>query len=125
MSRHKVIQSWIEISQSFIHNQPPRQRDWEATLFVNRVEVREDSKGGRYLVRSTGCEFIPANDKQQMEDRIGKFMLREDVRILAKGIDANDFHMLPKEEKDPPESILNGLDDLYQQFEESPAAGAT
>jgi hypothetical protein len=123
MPRPKTIAKWIEMSQGFIHSRPPKQRDWEATLFINSVEVREHANGRKYLLRTAGCEFLDADSEQEMKDRVGAFMLREDVRLLAAGLEANDTDALPRRVEDPPEEILNGTDDIYH-VEPEPAGNA-
>src|SRR5689334_7359974 len=101
MPKSKTIATWREMSQEFIHNQPPKQNDWQACLFVNTVEVRETPQGRKYLIRKVGCEWLPADSKEEMEKAVSDFILQEDVRLLAKGLSANDFDRLPREDKNP------------------------
>ena len=119
MPKSKIIAQWIEMSQGYMYDGPPKKTTYEAVLFINRCELRERASGERRLHRHTGCEFISAVDKAGMEDKIGSFMLREDVRLLAKGLDANNFRILPAEDKDPAQSVIDGTDEeIYMLVEE-------
>lgn len=92
--------TWKEASQTFLSDGPPKLRQHEAFLFVNTCEVRERKSGTRYLRRSVGLEIIQAANKEELERRVGEFCLRDDVRLLAAGLEANDFDLLPREVND-------------------------
>lgn len=112
MAKAKIIRSWIELSETFLT--PPKQREgaFEATLFTNRCELREKPDGS-LLLRSTGITALTARSQDELDRKIRDFAMREDVRLLAKGVESNDFDTLPKEQKNPPQDIIDGTSDVY------------
>jgi hypothetical protein len=116
MPRPKIIREWIELSEGFLlPSEKPG--DYEAALFINSCELRE-VKGGTLLVRITGIKTIKAATKDEMSRKVRDFAMREDVRRLVKGVESNDFHTLPREQRNPPQGIVDGTDDVYQTAEE-------
>jgi hypothetical protein len=121
MPLYKTIATWIELSQGLLTDGPPKRRDYETVLFINDCELRETPNGKRYLRRTASCEFVNAATEDKMRDKVRQYVLREDVRMLAKGLDANDSDQLPRRVDDPSEEIINGTDDVYH-VEPEPAA---
>lgn len=100
MSKAQVVASWIEISQTYFSDRPPLS-PYEAVLLLNRCEVRETSKG-KYLQRTLGTESIKADTQKEMEKRVGDFVLQDNVRVLIKGLETNDYDSLPRKTKNVP-----------------------
>jgi hypothetical protein len=119
MPKPKILRTWREMAQTYLVDGPPRRDDYEAILWVNRCELRETPKG-RYILRSVGIEPITADTKEELEKEIARFMLQEDVRLLARGLESNDFDMLPNRDENPAEDVIEGTADIYH-FEEEPA----
>jgi hypothetical protein len=117
MAKHKTVRTWIELSETFLNTGKYPE---EVTLFVNRCEVREKPSGGRYLLRSSSCEFIRVTDADDEARKVAAYAMREDVRRLVKGLDANDADALPRRVDDPPQDVLDGTADVYAIEEESP-----
>lgn len=107
-----VISKWMECGQGFIHNSPPRQENWNAYLFLNTVEVRENAAGQKRLFRKRDVKELPASSKPEMQDEIAGFVMGG-VRMLREGIEANDEHLLPLEEKNPPAEVIDGTAKIY------------
>lgn len=100
MPKAKTIASWIEISQTYLSDKPVLS-PYEAVLLLNRCEVRETATG-RYLQRTLGTESITARTQKEMEKRVGEFVLQDNVRVLAKGLEPNDWDLLPRKTKNVP-----------------------
>jgi hypothetical protein len=112
MPKPNVIAKWTEMSQMFLQDGPPKRQDYEAGLFLNRCEVRQTTKG-TVLYRSVAMEFLYAPTADELAEKVRLFILHDDLRMLAKGIDANDFATLPQEQKNPPKAIVEGTDEVY------------
>ena len=117
MPRTKLIKSWIEVGVGYMYDDPSKhdREDFEAYLFVANVEVRENAKGRRYLARKTGVKNITADTKEEMERKVEQFVLSDGVRLLENGLEPNK---LPGRMNDPPDDVVAGSADIYQQFEE-------
>lgn len=113
----KTIASWLEMSQSYLTDGPPKVRHYEAIVFVNRCEVRETPTGKRYLLRNLGIETLIAPTRRTLEDRVSDFAMRDDVRLLARGLETNDFDALPRKSANLTSELLDGSCDLYAAIE--------
>lgn len=111
-----LLKRWTELGDGMLHNQPPAQSNWNAYLFVNRVEVRQTPAGKRYLERTVDVEALKAESREDMEDAIGEFAMRGDVRLLGPGIEPNQ---LPRRQPDPPDDVVSGSARIYAPREQS------
>lgn len=111
MGHAKLIASWVEISQTYFSDRPPLS-PYEAVLLMNRCEVRETTKG-LYLQRTLTTESIKAESQKEMEKLVGQFVLQDNVRVLTKGLEPNDFDSLPRETKKVPSEMLDGTAAIY------------
>lgn len=109
----KIIRSWIEASQGLLADKKAKPGlPLEGCVFINNCEVRQTT-GRPYLLRSPTVHFVTGSTPDEVELKIGQFLLREDVRLLADGIEANDQDTLPRRVDDPPEDVLEGTADIY------------
>lgn len=108
MSKAQVVASWIEISQTYFSDRPPLS-PYEAVLLLNHCEVRETAHG-RYLQRTLGTESLKAKSQEKMEQRVGEFVLQDNVRALVKGLEPRE---LPRKTKHVPSEMLDGTADIY------------
>lgn len=111
--RPNTLASWIEMSQGYLEDGPPKRNDYGAWLFINHCEVRVRKSGVRYLIRNTSVEFIRETSKRKRSEAVMAFVERADVRLLVEGLEANDFDALPRQTNDPDQSIIDGTSDLY------------
>jgi hypothetical protein len=112
-----ILKAWTEMSQGFLYDGPPKREDFEAVLFVNHCELRK-TNGDPYLLRNHSCVFLTADTKKEIKEKVRDYMLRDDVRLLAKGVESNDFDTLPKREQSPDRGIIDGTADIYEAKEE-------
>ena len=117
--RPEVLATWTELSQGYLEDGPPKQRHHKAWLFVNRCELRRRKSGVRYLIRSTGIEIVEAKSKRALAEAVVTFAEQPNVRLLADGLESNDFDTLPRRDDDPDQSIVDGTSDLYGKLSEA------
>lgn len=111
--RRTPIAKWIEVSQTYLSDDSPKWMNrYEATVILNRCEVRQTSRG-KYLQRTLGVEAIEAKSKDELKRKVGEFILRDDVRVLNGQLEPNNLEELPRHTKRVPVEILNGTADIY------------
>lgn len=107
----KVLAKWIEVSQTILEDGPPKRRDYEIVVFRNDCELRETAKR-KYVLRKTGCDFLNGRTQENAREKLRQLLLHDDVRMLAEGVDANDFDTLPHEET-ATKALIEGTADIY------------
>ncbi len=110
MATSKVIRMWIEMSQTFVEKVPPQREDFQACIFINRCELRENNSGVRCITRYPHREYVCASTRAQMEAKVVNFAMREDVRVLAIGINMQGC----EHDIDPAEDVVEGIAAIYQ-----------
>ncbi len=115
MTTSKKIREWYEVSQGFLLDGPPKRRDgYEATMFYNRCELKQRPSGRLVIRRHLGVETIEAPSKELMEAKMADYLQRDDVRLLAKGLEVNQKTLFPLEQIDPSVELVEGTDtELY------------
>lgn len=91
------LDQWIELSNTFLKDEPPKRDNYVAYLFTNLCTVRNGT-----LTRKTHIEVIEAETLEALEGLILDYTERPDVRILAQGIEANNFTALPRRTRKVP-----------------------
>ncbi|HEY6244593.1 MAG TPA: hypothetical protein VIX17_11625 [Pyrinomonadaceae bacterium] len=112
-----VVTEWVELSQAYLFDGPPRRKRHEGYLFVNRCEVRQ-LKSGLMLLRTHGVDEIQAESKAELERKVADYANQPDVRLLRKGLETNDFHVLPSQSRKVTPELLNGTADIYERNED-------
>lgn len=108
-----IVATWIELDQAFMESHPPRSVHHEAWLCVNYCELRKSDSGINHLRRSTRVESLEADTAEELQAKIGEYVLREDVRLLARGLASNDCEKLPRRVSNPSADVIEGIDSIY------------
>ena len=111
--KSQIKSTWIEMSQGFLYDGPPKRRVHEAILFTNHCELRQTPSGSRYVQRRLEVESVVGATREEMDRRLVEFMERAAVRMLSDGIEANNHQLLPARVNNPPYELVAGTAEIY------------
>jgi hypothetical protein len=106
------MKQWIELDNTYLTDGPPKQREYEAVLLVNRCEYRTKVKAP-YVRRVRSAETLKASTKRELTEKVAAFATRRGVRLLRPTISANQ---LPTEVRGATKQIrqlIRGTADIY------------
>lgn len=118
----KVVKEWTELAQGYLFDGPAKrskQTNHKAFMFINRCALKRRKDTTTYLLRDHTVETLEATSRRALDRKIFEFVQRPDVRLLAEGIETNDFDLLPKKLKNPAPNIVNGTAKIYAPRQEA------